>query len=77
VLAAALEKNTNYRAALNAYKASLALVNSREVQAAFLQLKSTQGFRITEHTVDADSATRALASLFRNHWSRRLIIRPS
>ena len=57
VLAAALEKNTNYRAALNSYKASLALVNSREVQAAFLQLKSTQGFRITEHTVDADSAT--------------------
>ncbi|KQV70277.1 alpha-2-macroglobulin family protein [Rhizobium sp. Root1220] len=56
VLAAALEKNTNYRAALNAYKASLALVNSKEVQAAYLQLKSTQGFRITEHTVDADSA---------------------
>ncbi|MDM9624610.1 alpha-2-macroglobulin family protein [Rhizobium sp. S152] len=57
VLAAALEKNTNYRAALNAYKASLALVNSKGVQAAYLQLKSTQGFRITEHTVDADSAT--------------------
>ncbi|MBO9197569.1 alpha-2-macroglobulin family protein [Rhizobium sp. 16-449-1b] len=57
VLAVALEKNTNYRAALNAYKASLALVNSKEVQAAYLQLKSTQGFRITDHTVDADSAT--------------------
>ncbi len=57
VLAAALEKNTNYRAALNAYKASLALVSSKDVQAAFLQLKATQGFRITEHTVDADSAT--------------------
>jgi uncharacterized protein YfaS (alpha-2-macroglobulin family) len=57
VLAAALEKNGNYRGALNAYKASLALVNSKPVQAAYLQLKSTQGFRITEHTVDADSAT--------------------
>ncbi len=57
VLAAALEKNTNYRGALNAYKASLALVNAKGVQAAYLQLKSTQGFRITEHTVDADSAT--------------------
>ncbi|QFY62610.1 hypothetical protein FZ934_19680 (plasmid) [Rhizobium grahamii] len=56
VLAAALEKNGNYRGALNAYKASLALVSSKEVQAAFLQLKATQGFRITDHTVDADSA---------------------
>ncbi|WP_454856203.1 alpha-2-macroglobulin family protein [Rhizobium binxianense] len=57
VLANALERNANYRPALGAYKASLALAGSREVQAAYLQLKSTQGFRITEHTVDADSAT--------------------
>ncbi|MBB3352933.1 hypothetical protein FHT70_002870 [Rhizobium sp. BK049] len=57
VLADALDRNANYRAALNAYKASLALVASEDVQAAYLQLKSTQGFRITEHTVDADSAT--------------------
>ncbi|KRB61192.1 hypothetical protein ASE04_22775 [Rhizobium sp. Root708] len=56
VLAAALEKSGNYRGALNAYKASLALVSSKEVQAAFLQLKATQGFRVTDHTVDADSA---------------------
>lgn len=64
VLAAALDKNTNYRAALNAYKASLALVNSKEVQAAFLQLKTTQGFRITEHTVDADSANPRICATF-------------
>ncbi|MCH4550276.1 alpha-2-macroglobulin family protein [Rhizobium changzhiense] len=57
VLATALERNANYRPALDAYKASLALVAADDVQAAYLQLKSTQGFRVTEHTVDADSAT--------------------
>lgn len=57
VLAVSLEKSSNFRAALNAYKASLALASSREVQAAYLKLKSEQGFRITEHNVDADSAT--------------------
>ncbi|ANL30661.1 alpha-2-macroglobulin domain-containing protein (plasmid) [Rhizobium phaseoli] len=57
VLATALERNANYRPALYAYKASLALVASDEVQTAYVQLRATQGFRITEHTVDADSAT--------------------
>ncbi|OWK22659.1 hypothetical protein AJ87_43595 [Rhizobium yanglingense] len=57
VLATSLAKNSNFRAALNAYKASLALASSREIQAAYLKLKSEQGFRITEHNVDADSAT--------------------
>ncbi|MBY5780273.1 hypothetical protein HFN59_24670 [Rhizobium leguminosarum] len=57
VLADALDRNANYRPALDAYKASLALVASEDVQTAYLQLKSTQGFRVTEHTVDADSAT--------------------
>ncbi len=57
VLATSLAKNSNFRAALNAYKASLALTSSRKVQAAYLKLKSEQGFRITEHNVDADSAT--------------------
>ncbi|WP_246706349.1 MG2 domain-containing protein, partial [Rhizobium laguerreae] len=57
VLATALERNANYRPALDAYKASLALVGAKDVQTAYLQLKSTQGFRVTEHTVDADSAT--------------------
>ncbi|MET3856939.1 alpha-2-macroglobulin family protein [Rhizobium sp. OAE497] len=57
VLATSLAKNSNYRAALNAYKASLALVSSKEVSDAYLKLKAEQGFRITEHNVDADSAT--------------------
>ncbi|MBX4949309.1 alpha-2-macroglobulin family protein [Rhizobium binae] len=64
VLATALERNANYRPALDAYKASLALVPSDDVQTAYLQLKSTQGFRITEHSVDADSATPRACATF-------------
>ncbi len=56
VLGAALAKQQNYRAALNAYKASLALVNARTVQAAYNDLRERQGFRMTGNTVDADSA---------------------
>jgi uncharacterized protein YfaS (alpha-2-macroglobulin family) len=56
VLAAALAKQQNYRSALNAYKASLALVNARTVQAAYNDLRERQGFRVTGNTVDADSA---------------------
>ncbi|MBB2684777.1 UNVERIFIED_ORG: hypothetical protein GGD47_002361 [Rhizobium etli] len=64
VLADALDRNANYRPALYAYKASLALVASDDVQAAYLQLKATHGFRITEHTVDADSATPRACATF-------------
>ncbi|MCC2612518.1 alpha-2-macroglobulin family protein [Neorhizobium petrolearium] len=56
VLAAALAKQQNYRSALNAYKASLALVNARTVEAAYNDLRDRQGFRVTGNTVDADSA---------------------
>jgi uncharacterized protein YfaS (alpha-2-macroglobulin family) len=56
VLAAALAKQENYRPALNAYKASLALANARTVQAAYNDLRERQGFRVTGNTVDADSA---------------------
>ncbi|MGO7616669.1 hypothetical protein ACC689_36405, partial [Rhizobium ruizarguesonis] len=42
---------------LGADKRQARLVGVKDVQAAYLQLKSTQGFRVTEHTVDADSDT--------------------
>ncbi|QSY97244.1 alpha-2-macroglobulin family protein (plasmid) [Rhizobium bangladeshense] len=64
VLATALERNANYRPALDAYKASLALAASDDVQTAYVQLRATQGFRITEHTVDADSATPRACATF-------------
>ncbi|MGH6859024.1 MAG: PAN domain-containing protein, partial [Phyllobacterium sp.] len=57
VLAKALQNSESYRAALNAYKASLALVDAKPVEAAYLDLKARQGFRVVNHTIDADSAT--------------------
>jgi len=57
VLARALENSENFRAALGAYKASLALVQAKTVETAYLDLKARQGFRVTGHTIDADSAS--------------------
>ncbi|PZM13625.1 alpha-2-macroglobulin family protein [Rhizobium tubonense] len=57
VLATSLANSQNYRAALNAYKASLALVQSRDVKAAYADLRTRQGFRIIANTIDNDSIT--------------------
>jgi len=56
ILAAAFRNTENFRAALSAYKASLALVDSQTVRAAYVDLKSRQGFRMVGNTIDADSA---------------------
>ncbi|MFC0478891.1 alpha-2-macroglobulin family protein [Gellertiella hungarica] len=57
IMAAALDKAENYRPGLEAYKASLKLVESKSVRAAFADLRQRQGFRVTGNTVDNDSAT--------------------
>ncbi|MDP9631611.1 UNVERIFIED_ORG: uncharacterized protein YfaS (alpha-2-macroglobulin family) [Ensifer adhaerens] len=57
VLAKALENAENFRGALNAYKASLELVQSKTVETAYLDLKERKRFRVIENTVDADSAS--------------------
>ncbi len=57
VLAVSLANSDNARAALSAYKASLALVNSKTVAAAYADLKSRKGFRILANTIDNDSTT--------------------
>lgn len=56
VLARALENAQNYRQALNAYKASVNLVSSAAVQAAYSDLRARQGFRVTGNTLDNDNA---------------------
>jgi uncharacterized protein YfaS (alpha-2-macroglobulin family) len=56
VLANALDKSGNYRAGINAYKASLEMRDDPAVRSAYLGLKARQGFRIVEHTIDQDSA---------------------
>ena len=57
VMAKSLEGAENYRAALDAYKASLELVKAKSVEAAYLDLKQRKGFRVVEHTIDSDAAT--------------------
>ncbi|MCV3735948.1 alpha-2-macroglobulin family protein [Rhizobium sp. TRM96647] len=57
VLALALDKSGNYRAGIDAYKASLALADDATVRAAYLDLKARQGFRVVQHTIDNDSVS--------------------
>jgi uncharacterized protein YfaS (alpha-2-macroglobulin family) len=57
VLADTLDKSGNYRAGINAYKASLALKEDAAVRSAYLGLRARQGFRVVNHTIDSDSAT--------------------
>ncbi|MES5098702.1 alpha-2-macroglobulin family protein [Agrobacterium sp. BA1120] len=56
-LAKAFEKTQSYRAALNSYKASLALSDNAKTRAAYVDLKARQGFRVTNNTVDTDSVS--------------------
>jgi alpha-2-macroglobulin len=56
VLGTSLEIAQNYRAAINSYKASLELVEAKTVRSAYNDLKARQGFRVINHTIDADSA---------------------
>ena len=55
-LARALDRRDLYRPAIEAYKASLELVNSAATRAALEDLRARKGFRLVEHTVDADTA---------------------
>ncbi|MBL0372521.1 alpha-2-macroglobulin family protein [Rhizobium sp. KVB221] len=57
VLARSLEATQNFRAGINAYKASLKLVDDPTVQAAYQDLRYRQGFRVVNNSVDSDSAT--------------------
>ncbi|MEO1159168.1 MAG: alpha-2-macroglobulin family protein, partial [Pseudomonadota bacterium] len=57
VLADALDKRNLFRPALEAYKASLGLVSSAEVRAAYRELRERKGFRVVGHSVDSDATT--------------------
>lgn len=50
-----LTRRDLYRAALNAYRASLALVEGASVRAAYEALRKEHGFRILDYSVDADT----------------------
>ncbi|MEO9338182.1 alpha-2-macroglobulin family protein [Mesorhizobium sp. SB112] len=52
------------RPAIQAYQASLALVSSAEVQSRYEDLKARKGFRIVDHSIDADSASPRVCAQF-------------
>ncbi|WP_236759156.1 PAN/Apple domain-containing protein, partial [Agrobacterium tumefaciens] len=56
-LAQAFEKTQNYRAALNAYKESLTLSDNAQTKAAYADLRTRQGFRVVNNTIDTDSVS--------------------
>lgn len=55
-LAEALDKAQDFRTALHAYKASLALSDTRSVRLAYEDLRARQGFRVVDHSIDSDAA---------------------
>ncbi len=53
----ALEAQENHRSAIDALKESLNLVASRTVQARYNDLQARWGFRVVDHSIDADAAS--------------------
>ena len=49
---------------LQAYQASLALVNSAEIKAEYDDLKARKGFRVVDHTIDSDNASPRVCAQF-------------
>jgi len=64
LLAAGLDRRDQYRPALQAYEASLALENSAAVRSEYEDLKARKGFRVVEHTVDADTSSPRICAQF-------------
>jgi uncharacterized protein YfaS (alpha-2-macroglobulin family) len=54
-IAQALAKRQDWRPALNAYRASLELVENEAIRQAYEELRKTYGFRITDYSVESDA----------------------
>ena len=64
LIAKALDRRDYFRPALQAYEASLALVNSAEVKAEYDDLKARKGFRVVEHSIDSDNPAPRVCAQF-------------
>ncbi len=64
LLAEALKRRELWRPALGAYKASLTLADLKPIRESYEKLKSEQGFRITDYSVDSDAITPRLCIQF-------------
>ena len=63
-IAVGLDRRDMYRPSLQAYEASLALENSASVRADYDDLKARKGFRVVEHTIDADTSSPRVCAQF-------------
>ena len=63
-MAVGLDRRDLFRQSLQAYEASLALVNSASLRAEYEDLKARKGFRVIEHTVDADTPSPRVCAQF-------------
>lgn len=70
LLAEALSEEGQFRPALEAYKAGLALHDDPEMRAAFDALRAEHGFRMVDYTVDADSPTPRICVQFSEQLMR-------
>ncbi|PZO82110.1 MAG: hypothetical protein DI629_01170 [Mesorhizobium amorphae] len=64
MVARALDRRELFRPALQAYEASLALADDSAVRSEYEDLKARKGFRIVQHTVDADTASPRVCAEF-------------
>ncbi|MFD2678606.1 alpha-2-macroglobulin family protein [Camelimonas lactis] len=69
-LGAALAAASSWRPALNAYAASLALVETPNVRAIWTELRKKHGFRITNYKVDSDAASPRVCFTFSEPLAR-------
>lgn len=63
-IAVGLDRRDLFRPALQAYEASLLLVNSPAIRAEYEDLKARKGFRVVNHSVDADNASPRVCAQF-------------
>ncbi|MGF7004764.1 uncharacterized protein YfaS (alpha-2-macroglobulin family) [Aminobacter sp. BE322] len=64
LIARAFDKRDMFRPALQAYEASLALDNSASVRAEYEDLKARKGFRVVDHSIDADTTSPRVCAQF-------------
>ena len=64
VLARTLDRREMFRPALQAYEASLGFANDAGIRAAYDDLKARKGFRVVDHSIDADVAAPRVCAQF-------------
>ncbi|MGE0023268.1 MAG: alpha-2-macroglobulin [Hyphomicrobium sp.] len=70
VLGEAMQRRSYWRPAIDALKASLALVDAADVRDGYEKLRAEHGFRMTDYSTDADAATPRVCVQFSENLSR-------